>query len=143
MCLHLTLAKLSSFSTLSNIVHYLIKSQNYAEIYNWLCNFFEDHCHCMKFSGLLSTFINITASVIQGSSIGPASFTVTASDLRPLHKDNAMVKFADDTYLIIPEMNSHTCDDELAHISTWAKSNNLALNLGKSKGNHLPNNNIT
>ena len=30
-------------------------------------------------------------------------------------------------------MNSHTCDDELAYISTWAKSNNLALNLGKSK----------
>jgi len=44
-----------------------------------------------------------------------------------------MVKFACDTYLIIPEMNSHTCVDEMAHVSTWAKSNNLTLNLGKSK----------
>ena len=103
------------------------------EIYDWLCNFFQDHCHCTKFSGVISTFINITASVIQGSSIDLASFTVTASDLQPLHKDNAMVEFADDIYLIIPEMNSHTCVDELELISTWAKSNNLALNLGKSK----------
>jgi len=34
---------------------------------------------------------------------------------------------------IFPEKNSHTCSDELAHVSTWAKSSNLKLNLVKSK----------
>ena len=37
-------------------------------------------------------------------------------------------------------MNSHTCIDELAHVSTWAKSKNLVHNLGSGqvKRNHLP-----
>jgi len=52
---------------------------------------------------------------IQGSSIiiGPASFVVTASDIQPMHVHvgNALVKFADDTYIIVPAVNSltHQC----------------------------------
>ena len=50
----------------------------------------------------------ITASIIQGSGIGPASYVVTAADLKVINAGNKLVKFADDTYVIIPAVNIHT-----------------------------------
>jgi len=48
------------------------------------------------------------------------------------HVANHMMKFADDTYLIIPALNSHTRDDEVKHVKSWAAANNLQLNCSKS-----------
>jgi len=48
-----------------------------------------------------------------------------ASDLRP----TTLFKFADDTYLLIPGANSHTCVESKQ--STSAGSNNLELNQSK------------
>ena len=53
---------------------------------------------CTKFGADTSSFANIMASVIQGSSLGPASFIVTAADLHPLQPGNVIIKFADDIY---------------------------------------------
>ena len=50
---------------------------------------------------LISQLRTISASIIQGSPIGPASYVVTASDLRPVSPNNFISKYADDTYLII------------------------------------------
>jgi len=52
--------------------------------------------------------------------------------LRPITDGNEMVKYADDTYLIIPEVNTASCEDELRHIDQWAIYNNLRLNQKKS-----------
>ena len=41
--------------------------------------------------------IGITASIIQGSAIGPASLIVGAADLKAITPGNLLVKFADDT----------------------------------------------
>jgi len=57
---------------------------------------------------------------------------VTAADLRPKCTGNSVVKFADDTYLIIPAANSQTREDEVSHVETWAARNNLHLNCAKS-----------
>ena len=76
--------------------------------------------------------MDITASVVQGSGLGPAAYVVTAADLWPKCTGNSIVKFVDDTYLIIPAANSHTCEDEVSHVETWAASNNLHLNCAKS-----------
>ena len=35
------------------------------------------------------------------------------------------IKFADDTYMILPAENSGTCIVELTHIDDWAEKNNL------------------
>jgi len=74
----------------------------------------------------------ILASIIQGSVIGPASYVVTASDLHPVTPGNIMVKYADDTYLVIPAANFQSCPAEISSIESWAKLNNLALNRTKS-----------
>jgi len=72
------------------------------------------------------------SSVIQGSSLGPAAYAVTASDLRPIHAGNEIVKFADNTYLIVPASNTDTSPEELDHVQNWATDNNLQLNCKKS-----------
>jgi len=82
---------------------------------------FDVHSHCTKYSGEISSHASIQASVIQGSGLGPASYLVTAADLRPVQKGNYVIKFADDTYLIIPAVNCGSCGTELAHIEDWAE----------------------
>ena len=70
----------------------------------------------------------ISASIVQGSSLGPASYDVTAADLMPLHADNQFVKYA-----VVPAHSIHTRAAELDHIVAWATENNLMLNMHKSK----------
>ena len=101
-------------------------------VYNWLVDFFRDHSHCSQFGGKESEFVRTSASIIQGSAAGPASYVVTSSDLHPVTPGNQMVKFADDTYLIIPASNNDSCSREINHVENWAKTNNLQLNLAKS-----------
>jgi len=101
-------------------------------VYNWLVDFFNGHTHCTKFQGLTSQYAEINASVVQGSAVGPAAYLVNAADLRPAHKENALIKFADDTYLIVAAERIQTRDAELQNVATWAATNNLRLNQAKS-----------
>ena len=68
--------------------------------------------------------------MVQGHSFGPSSFDVMASD--PLRAPNSIVKYGNDTYLIIPASARFTVSSKLEHIS-WDKLNNLRLNTDKSK----------
>jgi len=58
----------------------------------------------------------ITASIIQGSSIGPPSYVVNTGDLQPITPGNQMVKFAEDTYIIIPAVNANNQQSELINV---------------------------
>jgi len=49
------------------------------KIYNWITYFFTEQGHCTKFGSDLSVIAEISASVIQGSGLGPASYVVTAT----------------------------------------------------------------
>jgi len=88
-----------------------------AYVYNWIVSFFSGHAHRTVYKGEVSSTKSISASIVQGSSIGPASYAVTAVDLRPLHAGNSLVKFADDTYLAIPATSADTRIAELGHIT--------------------------
>ena len=61
--------------------------------------------------------------------IGPAAYSITAADLKTIHSGNSLIKFADDTYLVIPSANASTRQQEIGHIATWAATNNLKLNV--------------
>ena len=78
-------------------------------------DFFSQHSHCTVYNCQISTLKNITASIsiIQGSSIGPAAYAVSAGDLRVADSGNKLVKFADDTYLVIPASGVYTRKMEL------------------------------
>ena len=79
------------------------------------------------------TILGINSSVIQGSGIGPASYSVNASDLRPCTDGNDIVKFADDFDLVIPASNIDSRSAELRHVEVWSVANNLRLNRNKSQ----------
>ena len=68
---------------------------------------------------------------MQGSGIGPASYVVNASDLRAVTPGNELLKFADDTHIIIPAVNASSRQAELDHIHELAQTNNLKANLNK------------
>ena len=89
--------------------------------------------HSTVYRGQSSTLKSINASIIQGSGIGPASYVVNAGDLKAVTPGNHLVKFADDTYLIVPANNVDSRSTEIKSIETWAATNNLSLNRTKSK----------
>ena len=84
-----------------------------------------------SYQGEVSSVLDITASIVQGSAIGPASYVVNTSDLRAVTPGNELLKFADDTYIIIPAVNASIRQAELDHIHEWAQTNNLKANLNK------------
>ena len=102
------------------------------DVYNWLVNFFSGHSHCTRFCGSTSGQLDISASIMQGSAIGPASYVVNAADLTTVTAGNLMFKYADDTYIVIPAANVNSRSAELDHVDRWAQNNNLRLNRAKS-----------
>ena len=57
---------------------------------------------------------------------------VNAGDLRTKNPQNKLVKFAYDTYLIVPSSMEKTRIEEISNISEWATRNNLTLNNSKT-----------
>jgi len=103
------------------------------EAYNWMVDFFSGHCYCTKYAGATSESMGISASIIQGSAIGPVTYIVNAADLKKTVTDgNQMHKYADDTYIILPTTNSYTRETELKNVEQWGEANNLKLNRAKS-----------
>ncbi len=99
---------------------------------NWFTSFFNQRSHCTVYDGDRSSNLEITASIVQGSAVGPASYVVTAADLRPITPGNKMCKYADDTYIIIPACNIDSRMAELRNVELWACANNLKLNYKKT-----------
>jgi len=89
--------------------------------------------HQTKLDGSVSSILPINASIIQGSTLGPVEYVLTASDLHPTSLSNLLCKYADDTYLLVPASNSPAIPQEIQHITNWATTNNLKLNHSKSQ----------
>jgi len=73
----------------------------------------------------------ISASIVQRSAVVLASYVVNAADLTNVPFINQLVKYADDTYLVIPASKVETRATELDHVEQWAAVNNLRLNRSK------------
>jgi len=76
---------------------------------------------------------SIGLSIVQGSGIGPTLYIVMKSDLHITSCINVIIKFADDTTLLVPENTDVGLDVEFIHVRKWAESNRLTLNTGKTK----------
>ena len=103
------------------------------KIYNWLISYFEGRDHATKFNGQMSNKRCINASVVQGSTGGPFSYSVAASDLKPKNVGFYMFKFADDMDLVTTVDHYGEVPNKLEHIDTWAFENNMILNKNKTK----------
>ena len=101
-CLHWTFAKAFDSIKHEPLLGKLSSLSIPDEIYNWIEIFFSGLGHCTRFENDISEIAEITASIVQGSSLGPAAYVVSAADMRPRRGDNVIIKYADDTYLIVP-----------------------------------------
>jgi len=129
------------FSKAYNTVHHANLMEKVAQleldlpdsVYNWLTEFFSGHTHCTKYryQGQASSFESISASIIQGSGIGTATYIVNTADFNPVARGNQMVKFADDTYIIIPAVNASSRQAELSSGAAWARAKYLKVNPAK------------
>jgi len=54
-------------------------------------------------------------------------------DLKPRGISNVIIKFADDTTLLVPENCDVTAGTEIKHVQELASQNKMSLNLSKTK----------
>jgi len=113
----------------STMLHKMDQLDIADNVYEWFVDYFSGHLHSTTYDGAESTLNPINASVIQGSAVGPA---VTASDIKATCDINIVVKFADDTYIVIPASCSDTRSAEIDGVERWTQTNNLQLNRTKS-----------
>ena len=86
--------------------------------------------------GVISDWKSIrppTTSIVQGSGIGLILFIIYSMDLKPLSDYNKILKYADDTSLLVPQHSSVSLEAEFTHISNWSESNKLKINTAKTK----------
>src|SRR6218665_2825284 len=58
---------------------------------------------------------------------------IIASDLHTRHQENDMMKYADDTYVLVGTAMVHTVKEEFDNIRSWAVKNNLKIHPNKTK----------
>lgn len=75
----------------------------------------------------------INISITRGSVVGPPSYVVAVSDLHPKHRQNAITKFADDTYLMVGSRNVGTVAEVYDSIKEWAAANNVIIHPSNTK----------
>lgn len=94
---------------------------------------YELRTQAVLLGGIISYWKSITASSVQGSGIGPILFIIYSMDLKPLSDYNKILKYADDTSLLVPQHSSVSLEAEFTHISNWSDSNKLKINMAKTK----------
>jgi len=62
------------------------------------------------------------------------------SDLNPLSSFNILIKYADNTNLLVPEHTESPLTEDSTHMCDWAQRNNTRINITKTKGltSHRP-----
>ena len=78
-------------------------------VYNWLVHFFCDRSHSTKYGEATFTNKSLSASIVQGSAVGSVAYVINTGDLVAVTPGNRICKYVDNTYVIVPAANSHTC----------------------------------
>ena len=102
-------------------------------IIDWVVSFLSDRQQCTKGGHKTSATRIINRSIVQGSGVGPSLFIVLVIDLRPQGSTNHMTKYADDTSLLVPEINTVSLQEEFDHLQVWAQTNKLIINMLETK----------
>ena len=132
-CLMIDFSK--AFDTVDHIV--LVKKLQMlglpANIFNWLISFLTGRVQYCKVNDILSKPRNINLSIVQGSGLGPSLYVIMESDLQPQSQQNILIKYADDTNLLVPEHTDCQLGQEFGHIENWALKNKMIINKAKTK----------
>ena len=90
---------------------------------NWIISYLSGRSQIVKCEGQLSARAEINTSIVQGSGIGPMLFVVMESDLSTMSSVNILLKYADDTSLLVPSDSDTDLVDEFDNTKRWAAQN--------------------
>ena len=98
-------------------------------------SYLSNRTQCTKYYGAVSDALQITSGVPQGSILGPILFNVYLNRLLKLLPDECAVAYADDLTLVCSDDALQTAHQRMQSlldlISTWAKNNQLCINVSK------------
>jgi len=99
---------------------------------NWIISYLTGRIQAVKCNGKVSADANVNTGSVQWSGIGPMLF-VMASDLHTLSNVNVLMKYADDTNLLVPTYSDLELAPEFDNVKQWATQNRMVINLQKNK----------
>ena len=100
---------------------------------NWIISFLSGRSQSCKINGILSPWLRVNLGIVQGSGIGPTLYIIQESDLKTLSEVNILMKYADDTNLLVPSGTDVILEEEYLNVKRWAEVNKMLLNAAKTK----------
>jgi len=79
---------------------------------NWIISYLSGRSQILKCKSQLSANAEIITSIVQGSGLGRIRFGVMESDLCIMSNTNILLKYADDTSLLVPSDSDTDLIDE-------------------------------
>lgn len=104
-------------------------------LYNWTLDFLTNRPQSDKLDNLSSSIITLNTGVPQGCVLSPLLYSLFTHDCITVYGSNSIIKFTDDTTVIglIKDDNEKAYRDEVQHLVRWCATNNLELNIKKTK----------
>ena len=103
-------------------------------IFNWIADLLTGRSQAVKMGDIISAFLMITRSIVQGSGLGPYLFILLRIDkIKNIVSVNRLVKYADDMTLAVPQHTDCSIDAELQNIVNWSEINKQNINTNKTK----------
>ncbi len=127
----------SAFNTI--IPQQLINKLNLLGLNNSLCNWILDFLtgkpQSVRVGHNTSSTTTLSTGAPQGCVLSPLLFTLLTHDCTAKFSSNHIIKFADDTTVVglISNNDETHYREELAQLAEWCGTNNLSLNVGKTK----------
>ena len=102
---------------------------------DWLLDFLTGRPQSVRIGNRTSSSIISNVGTPQGYVLSPILYTLFTHNCVASHKDNTILKFADDTAVIgcITGGDEAAYRREVASLVTWCEDNNLTLNTDKTK----------
>ena len=121
----------------------LLKLQAYGingQLLSWFKSFLMGRRQCVKINGVLSSWIQVSSGVPQGSILGPLLFSLYVNEL-PSLVSSQLLMFADDIKLYRTIRSSEDClvlQNDINILLDWSKRWLLSFNILKWMYRHKP-----
>ncbi len=102
---------------------------------NWILDFLTGRPQSVCVGHNTSSTTTLSTGAPQGCVLSPLLFTLLTHDCTAKFSSNHIIKFADDTTVVglISNNDETHYREEVAQLAEWCGTNNLSLNVGKTK----------